>query len=81
MFQALRCVYSTHTKIKKKLWNNVILNRGNVKFIYIFCKMKVNNTCNLSYNLLKRLNNKFMSWCQTFSNSCHIYSLVKPSNL
>ena len=39
--------------------------------------MKVQIICNLSYNLLKRLNNK----CQTLSNSCLMYCLLKPFNL
>ncbi len=43
-----------------KIWNIFILNRLNVKLYSNFCKMKVKSICNLSYNLLKILSNKFI---------------------
>ena len=53
-------IITINAEIKKKLWNNSILNRLNVKIILYFCKMRVKSIFKLSHNLLKTLNNKFI---------------------
>ncbi len=57
----IKNIININAEINKKLWNNFILNRLNVELYYNFCKNESKKVLrNLSYNLLKRLNNKFI---------------------